>query len=262
MAAPADFSGKVVIVTGAASGIGAAIAAGFADAGARVAACDVRADEITDPRLLAVALDMREAAAVAAAFDRIAAELGGIDVLISNAGTSTRASIATMPVEDWDRVTQVNMSGAFYAIKAAAPHMRRRGGGSVVVIASTAAKTIGYLSGVHYTASKAGVVALARHAAFELGRDRIRVNTILPGPMENSMRVPHAREKTADAIAEIGASLPLGHMVQPRDVAAIALFLASEAAAMLTGNELYVDAGWLSGMGFDQRSYFKLREPA
>ncbi len=254
-----SFDGKVAVVTGAASGIGAAAVAALRAAGATVAACDLDSAVPTHRGQRNFELDVADPVAVATTIARIAVELGGIDLLISNAGTATRASIATMPVADWQRVIGVNLSAAFYLTKAVAPVMRARGGGAIVVVGSTAAKTIGYLSGVHYTASKAGLLAFARHAAFELGRDRIRVNTILPGPMENSMRVPHARAKTPESIADTGASLPLGEMVKPADVALAALYLCSPASAMLTGNELYVDSGWLTGFGFDIRQYFELR---
>ncbi|MGH7009488.1 MAG: SDR family NAD(P)-dependent oxidoreductase, partial [Caulobacteraceae bacterium] len=148
----------------------------------------------------------------------------------------------------------VNLTGAFIAIKCAEPRLIERGGGSITLISSIAAEHIAYLSGVHYAASKTALIGLARHAAFELGRRNIRVNVVGPGPMTNRMGGgvvdPERRKATA-------RNLPLQRMVEPEDIAEACAFLASGAARAITGVYLPVDSGFLTGRGVSYPRYFE-----
>ena len=186
-----DFAGKVALVTGGGNGIGAATCRAFAAAGARVAvldrdaaAAEAVAAEITgrNGAATAHALDVADRAAFAALAAAIAEASGGIDILVNGAGTTVRRMIAEMSAEDWDRVIAVNLTGAFNGIQAVLPHMRRRGGGAIVNIASIAGQRISFGGTANYSASKAGLLGLTRHAAYELAPDGIRVNAVCPGP--------------------------------------------------------------------------------
>jgi NAD(P)-dependent dehydrogenase (short-subunit alcohol dehydrogenase family) len=209
----ADLAGKIVLVTGGGNGIGAASSRAFADAGARVAVIDRDGDAATKVAAeigggaTGHALDVADGAAFARLASEIAAEAGGIDVLVNSAGTITRQTIAAMPVADWDRVIAVNLRGPFNGIQAVIPHMRKRGGGDAIVnIASVAGRRISFGGGANYSASKAGLLGFTRHAAYELAPDKIRVNAVCPGPTATGFgggQVPSAERK-----AERAAKIP------------------------------------------------------
>lgn len=253
----ADLGTRVALVTGGGGGIGSACAAALHDAGARVAVADaaIAAAEATanllGSRAVAIELDVADADAVRAAFDRVAADLGGVDIVVNAAGIASRGTLASLPPSEWHSVLSVNLSGAFHCIQSACPHLIARGGGSIVNVASIAARWIAFNSGAHYSASKAGLLALTRQAAFELGRHNIRVNAVLPGPMTNRMGGGTTRH--ADAVLP---DLPLGRAARPSDVAAAVMFLCGPGASMITGAELAVDGGFLTGTTADLRSYF------
>jgi NAD(P)-dependent dehydrogenase (short-subunit alcohol dehydrogenase family) len=183
---------------------------------------------------------------------------GGLDAAVAAAGTSSRHTIPQMDAATWRRVIDVNLTGAFLTIKAAAAHAAP-GGASIAVISSIAAAHIAYLSGVHYAASKAALTGLVRHAAFELGRRDIRVNAVAPGPMTNRMG---GRPFPEDRQAAAAQNLPLQRLVTPSDVAEVCWFLASPAARAVTGVYLPVDSGFLTGRGVPYRPYFDLHEEA
>lgn len=255
------FEGKVAVVTGAASGIGAACASAFAAAGARVALFDRDADGVsamaaTLARSLACVVDVADKDTVKAGFEQVLAAFGGLDVLVNNAGVESTRTIEAMPEEDWDRVLEVNLKGAMLCTQAAVPAMRARGGGAIVNIASIAGKRISYHGGASYTASKGGLLALTRHAAFELGIDRIRVNAVCPGPTLTPMIRRHNDEESIRQTVKI---VPLGRWVKPEDIAQAVLFLASDAAAMCTGTSLDVDGGVLVSNGSSYEEYFARR---
>jgi NAD(P)-dependent dehydrogenase (short-subunit alcohol dehydrogenase family) len=182
----ADLTGKIVLVTGGGNGIGAASCRAFANAGARVAVIDRDGDAAA--RVAAEigggatghALDVADGAAFARLASEIAAQRGGIDVLVNSAGTITRQTIAAMPVADWDRVIAVNLRGPFNGTQAVIPHMRARGGGAIVNIASVAGRRISFGGGANYSASKAGLLGFTRHAAYELAPDNIRSTRSAP----------------------------------------------------------------------------------
>ena len=184
------FAGKVAVVTGGGNGIGAATCRAFAAQGARVAVLDRDASAaesvaggIADRggNATAHAVDVADRAAFHVAATKIAEAAGGIDVLVNGAGTTVRQLIRDMRPEDWDRVIAVNLTGAFNGIQAVLPHMRRRGG-AIINVASIAGQRISFGGTANYSASKAGLLGLTRHAAYELAPEGIRVNAVCPGP--------------------------------------------------------------------------------
>lgn len=258
-----DFAGKVALVTGGGNGIGAATCRAFAAAGARVAVLD---RDATAAEAVAAEINGRNRAATAhvvdvadrAAFNAVAAAVaeaaGRIDILVNGAGTTVRRVIPEMGPEDWDRVIAVNLTGAFNGIRAVLPHMRKSGGGAIVNIASIAGQRISFGGTANYTASKAGLLGLTRHAAYELAPDRIRVNAVCPGPTATgfSGAIPSAEAKAARA-----QRIPLGRMCEPEDIADPILFLAGDAARMITGVALTVDGGVLVKNDMPYEEYFR-----
>jgi len=254
-------AGKVAIVTGAASGIGAATAAALAAAGARVALLDRDAEgaaaaaaELPDARPFAA--DVSDKASVEAAFAAIGAAWGGLDILVNNAGVESTWTIERMPEASWDRVLAVNLKGAMLCTQAAVPAMRARGGGAIVNVSSVAGKLISFSGDAAYTAAKAGLLGFTRHAAFELGADKIRVNAVCPGPTLTPMILRNLSEAQRKHVATI---VPLGRWVEPGDVASAIVFLAGDGAAMCTGTSIDVDGGVLVSNGSPYQEYFARR---
>jgi 3-oxoacyl-[acyl-carrier protein] reductase len=259
------FAGKIAVVTGGGNGIGAATCRAFAAAGARVAVLDRAAEaaeaiatEITGRggAATAYAIDVADRGAFAAVAAAIAEAAGGIDILVNGAGTTIRRMIPEMGEEDWDRVIAVNLTGAFNGIQAVLPYMRKRGGGAIINVASIAGQRISFGGTANYSASKAGLLGLTRHAAYELAPDRIRVNAVCPGPTATGFggAVPSAENKSARA-----QKIPLGRMCEPDDIADPILFLAGDAARMITGIALTVDGGVLVKNDTPYEDYFRRR---
>jgi 3-oxoacyl-[acyl-carrier protein] reductase len=255
-----DLTGKIALVTGGGNGIGAASSRALALAGARVAVID--RDGEAAARVAAEigsvatghALDVSDGDAFKRLAADIAAQTGGIDILVNSAGTITRQTIAGMPAADWDRVIAVNLRGPFNGTQAVIPHMKRRGGGAIVNIASVAGRRISFGGGANYSASKAGLLGFTRHAAYELAPDNIRVNAVCPGPTATGFgggQVPSAERK-----AERAKKIPLGRMVEPDDIADAVLFLASDQSRMCTGIALDVDGGVLISNDIPYEEYF------
>lgn len=253
------FEGKVVIVTGAAGGIGRAAAERFASEGAKVVVVDrvgsplaetVSAVQRAGGEALAVEADVSKGAEVERYVREAVARFGGIDVLFNNAGIlGSMAAITEYPEEMFDRVLGVNAKGVWLGIKTVAPIMRERGGGAIVNTASTAAQ--GAAPGlVAYSASKHAVIGITKTAAVELAPQGIRVNCICPGPIETGMMReaergvnPDHPEQERGAWAE---AVPLKRYGQPAEIAAMAAFLASEEASYITGAVHNVDGGLMS----------------
>lgn len=260
-----DFDGKIALVTGGGNGIGAAACRAFANAGARVAVLDRDAAaaervaaEITgrNGHAAAHALDVADRDAFARLTEGITEAWGGIDILVNGAGVTVRRMIGEMGPEDWDRVIRVNLTGAFNGIQAVLPHMRARGGGAIVNIASIAGLRISFGGTANYSASKAGLLGLTRHAAYELAPDHIRVNAVCPGATATAFggTMPSAESK-----AERGRKIPLGRMCEPEDIADPILFLAGNGARMITGVALTVDGGLLIKNDTPYEEYFRKR---
>ena len=245
---------KVVAVTGGASGIGEATAKLLTERGHVVVVLDRDAagDHAGSRRV-----DVGDAAAVRAAFEFIAAEFGRLDGLVNSAGIESRTLLRNVSEEGWDRVLDVNLKGTMLCTQAAAALMRSGGrGGAIVNVASIAGKRISYSGDAAYTASKAAVLGFTRHAAFELGIDRIRVNAVCPGPTLTPMI---SRNLSPQRIAAVETTVPLGRWVQPLDVAHAIEFLLGDGAAMCTGTSIDVDGGVLVSNGSRYDDYFATR---
>jgi NAD(P)-dependent dehydrogenase (short-subunit alcohol dehydrogenase family) len=241
-----DFSGKVALVTGGASGIGAACARAFHAAGAKVVIADLNPDaagrlasELGD-RAVATRLDVADPASCQAMVDLAVEQFGEVDIAVNNAGISTElAPIPDTTVDDWRKVISINLDGVFYCLKAEMAVMKA--GASIVNIASIMG-AIARTGAAAYVASKHGVVGLTKVAALE-GADRnIRVNAIGPGYIET----PLLQQATLEALDQIAALHPLGRLGKPDEIAAAVVFLASPSASFITGAYYPVDGGYIA----------------
>jgi NAD(P)-dependent dehydrogenase (short-subunit alcohol dehydrogenase family) len=246
---------KVAIVTGGASGIGAATLARLASEGARVLCADVNdeAGERVAKEIVArggVALhqhcDVAELAQVEAAVSRACKEFGGLDVMFNNAAWSGGGYVHTIDPEIWDKSLRVMLSAVFYGIRAAVPAMLERGSGSIVNTASVEG-LFGEILASPYATAKAGVINLTRNAAIEYGRVGIRVNSISPGVVETPMLelMLRAGRRTREELADMHA---LGRLLRPEEIANLVLFLASSESSAITGANLVIDGGLTSGL--------------
>jgi 3-oxoacyl-[acyl-carrier protein] reductase len=239
---------KVAVVTGAAQGIGAAIATEFARAGCNVALVDhptntavnAAADRVIEQgtKALVVKADVTDFKAAEAAFDQIVRELGGVDILVCCAGITRDGASWKMSEEDFDSVIDVNLKGVFNYNRAAALHFRKRGWGRIVNIASINGMR-GKFGQANYSASKGGVIALSKTMARELGKSSVTVNCVAPGLVMTEMAasIPAAFLDTARN------ETVTGRLAEPEDVAAVVVFLCSEAARHVTGEVIRVDGG-------------------
>ncbi|GAA3203011.1 3-oxoacyl-ACP reductase FabG [Actinocorallia longicatena] len=237
------FTGKVVVVTGGAQGIGAETVRRFAEEGATVAVVDLDAPERTDhPH--AYDCDVTDAAAVAEVFDRIAADHGSLDVLVNNAGITRDNLLFKMSEDDWDAVIAVNLSGVFHCCQAAQKHMVAQRSGKIVSLSSRSA--LGARGQANYAAAKAGIQALTATLAIELGPFGINVNAVAPGYIITAMtdatavRVGSTPE---DYQREVAARTPLRRVGRPEEVASVIAFLASEDASYVSGQTLHINGG-------------------
>lgn len=250
------FHDKVVLVTGAAAGIGRAIAAAFHQAGARVALADrdgdalaAAVDELED-RALAVICDVRDRASVETAFAEVVASLGSVDCLVANAGVSSMKNAMDLTDEDWDFNFDVNAKGVFLTNQVAVRHfLKADNKGCVINTASLAAK-VGAPYLAHYSASKFAVLGWTQALAREVACHGIRINAVCPGFVKTAMQ---AREivweatlsgKTPDEVRQSWIDqTPLGRLEEPDDVAGVVVFLASDAARFMTGQAINVTGG-------------------
>jgi NAD(P)-dependent dehydrogenase (short-subunit alcohol dehydrogenase family) len=253
-----SLSGKTAIITGGASGIGRSIGREMAAAGCAVALLDV--DEVglesakaeigaRGGKASVARADVSEPASIGVAVTTLAAELGRLDVLVNSAGILRLGSIETLSLQDWADTQRVNVDGLFHTTRAAIPHLRKADAGRIINISSWMGKSGKAYYGA-YCASKFAIIALTETLALELAQDRITVNAICPGIImhtgmrdraeeeQRSMGLPSAQERIA--------TIPLGRLGQPEDVAAIAVFLASDQASYMTGHTVNVTGGmWL-----------------
>jgi NAD(P)-dependent dehydrogenase (short-subunit alcohol dehydrogenase family) len=240
--------GKRVLVTGGASGIGAATAARFLEEGSQV--CVLDRDAPARERILkalpalAAALggDVSDLKQVQAAFAGAIQRMGGVDVVINNAGISIRHKFLDITPEEWDQVIAVNLTGVFHVAQTAARHMMERGSGVILQTASTNG-IMGYPYYADYNATKAGVIELTRSMALELA-PKVRVMAVAPGycltPMQRA-------EYTDEMLEEVNRKIPLRRHAQPEEIAALFAFLASDDAAYITGHVYSVDGGETAG---------------
>lgn len=248
-----ELAGRVAVVTGGGSGIGAATARGCAAAGASVVVADLDAqsasrvaDEITSVggRAVAIAADVSDGEQVDAMVALAVEAFGGLDLAFNNAGISgVYGPLADLSLEDWQHTIDVNLTGVFRCIKAEVPLMLERGGGSIVNT-SSAAGQMGFAMLPAYVAAKHGVVGLTRSAALEYARAGIRVNAVLPGTVHTPMLEAFAG--SAEGVAAMAAPSPAGRAGTPEEVAEAAVWLSSDAARFVNGHCLAVDGGILA----------------
>ena len=236
-------AGRVAFVTGAGQGLGAAIARALAQAGARVAVADIDganaqavAAEVSG---LALPLDVRDEQAFGDRFAQAVAHFGAVDILVNNAARTPTTSLWDITPAEWDDVLAINLRGSFFGCRIAGKHMRERGAGRIVNLASLAGQQVSSATGVHYAASKAGLLALTRAFAQELAPHGVTVNALAPAAIDSPAlaALPPERQQA------LKAGIPLGRFGLADEVAAAVVYLASPAAAFMTGATLDLNGG-------------------
>jgi NAD(P)-dependent dehydrogenase (short-subunit alcohol dehydrogenase family) len=242
-----DLAGRTVLVTGAARGIGRAVALKCAAEGAAVVAADLERPEETlaqvraaGGRALAVAVDVADRAAVGTMAAEAVREFDAIDVLVSNAGVGFPDPVLEIAEDRWDRVLAVNLKGALFCTQALLPAMLGRRDGAIVFVSSIAGRRSSLLNGAHYTCSKYGLVGLTRHLAVELAGTGVRVNCVCPGPTETDLLDRYTNDAERRALVE---RTPLRRLARPDDIADVIVFAASSRARHVHGAVLDVNGG-------------------
>jgi 3-oxoacyl-[acyl-carrier protein] reductase len=239
---------RIAIVTGAGQGIGRAIALGFSREGARVVIADVNEEsastvkneiEAGGGRALVIRTDVSNEISVQAMAKKSLEEFGRLDILVNNAGIFPTSSVEEMREEDWDRVIGTNLVGAFLCSRAVVPKFLEQGTGRIISLTSGRAFQ-GAKNGAHYAASKAGIVGFSKSLALELAPHGVTVNVICPGITDTAQPRGHQTEEQMYAQAK---RIPLGRIGQPEDLVGPAVFLASDAAAFVTGQTMLVNGG-------------------
>lgn len=245
--------GKRTLVTGAASGIGKAIAQRFAEEGAKVLVTDLNEseakktaeslDEITTAEGLV--LDVTNADDFQKGIDHITERWGGLDVLVNNAGFGVAAQTAETSEDDWDKVIDVCLKGTFFGMRYGIPVMQKQQKGSIINISSVAA-IVGVNDRAAYCAAKGGIMALTRSAAVDHAREGLRINCIAPGTADTPWveRITQGYDDPQEAREKMNDRQPHGRLVSPEEVAAMAAYLAADEAGSTTGSVMVVDGGW------------------
>lgn len=248
-------AGKVALITGAGSGIGRASARLFAAEGAAISVVDLKEDAAKETvdlivadggRAVAAAADVTDAEAIEAAVRQTVDELGRLDIVYNNAGIGSSGSVADTTEDDWDRCLAVNAKGTFLTSRAAVPHLEASGAGAIINQGSVAA-LVGVVNFAAYCAAKGAVVALTRSMAVDLAPRGIRVNVICPGtvftPLMEPMLAARGGGDMEKGLAMTVAKYPIGRLGSPEEIASVALFLASDDAAFVTGSTFAADGG-------------------
>ena len=243
-------SNRTALITGGGQGLGFAVATKLAKLGAKIAINDIAPERATkaadriadasDVRTHAILADITKKDDVDRMVNDAVSTLGGLHILINNAGILYPTSVADTPEEEWDRVIEVNLKGTFLCAQAALAPMNAARWGRIVNFSSTAGKTVSTLGGAHYTASKAGVLGFTRHLAKEVAGDGITVNAVCPGLIDTEMSRTIIDDAQAQAYAD---SFPISRLGQPTEVADLVAFLASDQAAYITGAALDINGG-------------------
>jgi 3-oxoacyl-[acyl-carrier protein] reductase len=255
-----DLDGRVALITGAASGIGAATARVFAQAGASVALAwyppdghDIGPvqDAITrgGGRCLTTEVDVRQTRDVDAIVDRAVSEFGSLDIVVANAGIARKVPLDQLDDDAWTTVLDVNLNGAWRCFRAALPHMRRAGFGRLLATSSVAGTVASWPSLPHYTASKAGLVGMIRTLAVEYGPDGITANAVAPGVIDTPQANDPVNSLGPDGVRATGAKVPVRRVGTPEDIAYLYQYLASDQAGYVSGQLIVADgARHLAGL--------------
>jgi len=236
-----DFSGRTVVVTGAARGVGRAVAASFRDAGATVYLVDVDAEPVAGAAqeigAIGLVADVSDTGQVTAAMDQVIAETGRIDVLVNNAGILRDGVVWKLTDDDYEAVLAVHAGGTFRFTRAAVPHFRRQGSGRIINVTSYTGLR-GNPGQSNYAMAKAGIIGFTKTTAKELARFGVTVNAISPNAQTRMITSIPAEKR-----AQLAADIPMGRFAEPSEMAAAVAFLASDEAAYITGAVLPVDGG-------------------
>src|SRR5262245_50316816 len=248
--------GKVALITGAGMGMGREASLLFAEAGARIVACDINAAAVGETAELVKRAGGEAVAAVGDVaveddvrrmVDTGVGRFGALHILYNNAGVLWKdrdRSVLETDSQWWDRVMAINLKSAFWVTKYGVPHLQRAGGGSIILMGSVSA-LVGFTRAQDaYTCAKGGLILLTKSLAIQFARDRIRCNIIHPGIVDTPLQAPYL---TDELRREFEQGIPLGRIGQPRDIANVALFLASEESSFMTGAELVVAGGLSAG---------------
>lgn len=246
---------KVAIVTGSAGGVGKACALALTKEGANVVVNDVDQEAINKTvegikalsrKCIGIVTDVSSKDQVESMVEKVIKEWGRIDILVNNAGGAlhTAAHFEDVTEKDWDKVMNVNLKGAFFCCKAVIPQMIKQGGGRIINMSALAGRTTASLAGIQYTSAKAGLGGLTRHLAKEMGKYGIYVNSVAPGITINGPRVEGLwNAKSEEEKKRVLASIPLGRLGKPGDIANVVVFLASDEASYITGATIDVNGG-------------------
>jgi 2-hydroxycyclohexanecarboxyl-CoA dehydrogenase len=242
---------RVAVVTGAASGMGLAIARTLAERGERIALLDLQGDAVmraaeslreSGARAIGAEVDVTDRAAIDAALGKVRGELGPIGIMVTSAGLDSFEPFTEITPASWERLLAVNLTGTFHCLQAAVPDMLAARWGRMVTIASSSAQS-GAWRMAHYVASKAGVIGLTRALALDLGPHGITVNSISPGMIDTPMLRGAVAGGDIHKLEKLAARVPVGRVGTPEEIAATCAFLASDGAAFITGQVIGVNGG-------------------